>query len=64
MVAAAYYKNKHNLDAAKKVLEAGIDMAARVGVEGDTKPFWHLLDQINKIIGSCGIYCRGLRNYS
>lgn len=47
---AAYYKGKHNLDSAKRVLEAGIDMAVQVGVEADTKPFWHLLGQINNII--------------
>ncbi|KAF8515443.1 hypothetical protein JB92DRAFT_2914791 [Gautieria morchelliformis] len=50
MVTAAYYKGKHNLDSAKKILEAGIDMAAQVGEETDTKPFWHLLGQINSII--------------
>lgn len=47
---AAYYKGKHNLDSAKKVLEAGIDMAVQLGEEADTKPFWHLLSQINSII--------------
>lgn len=50
MMTAAYYKGKHNLDSAKKVLEAGIDMAVQVGEEADTKPFWHLLGQINSII--------------
>ncbi|KAF8586692.1 hypothetical protein K439DRAFT_926412 [Ramaria rubella] len=47
MITAAYYKGKHNLDSAKKVLEAGIDMAVQIGEESDTKPFWHLLSQIN-----------------
>ena len=50
MMTAAYYKGKHNLDSAKRVLEAAIDMAVQVGVETDTKPFWHLLGQINNII--------------
>jgi len=53
MIAAAFYKGKQKLDKAKKILEAGIDMAVRMGVETDTKPFWHLLGQINELIRSC-----------
>ncbi|KIJ49351.1 hypothetical protein M422DRAFT_27709 [Sphaerobolus stellatus SS14] len=52
MITAAYYKGKQKLEAAKKVLEAGIDMAVRTGVETDTRPFWHLLSQINETLRS------------
>jgi len=58
MMTAAHYTGKHNLESAKQVLEAGIDIAARVGDETDTKPFWHLLGQINgnlQALGECPI---------
>ena len=51
---AAHYRGKHNLESAKKVLEAGIDMAVQVGEETDTKPFWHLLGQINGNLRALG----------
>lgn len=47
MMIAAHYNGKRNLEAARDVLEAAIDMAVKTGVETDTKPFWHLLSQIN-----------------
>ncbi|GJJ06208.1 hypothetical protein Clacol_000397 [Clathrus columnatus] len=47
MIVAAHYNSKKNVESARKVLEAGIDVSVRLG-RTDTKPFWYLLDQINR----------------
>ncbi|KAF8507455.1 hypothetical protein BU17DRAFT_71157 [Hysterangium stoloniferum] len=57
MITAAHYKGKKNLDAARKLLEAGIDMAVQSGMETDTKPFWYLLAQNP---GNVGVNASGI----